>query len=660
MEKTESNLQKRNSKQQKEREEREQEELELQLELAKFPKKERHSQALWLCIQGVRKFMLDYQIVKELKKTLGCYSDVNFDMIFKEKNKNYFFIKFKDQESIETFENAFPITIKNRKLKVKKADFLTSNEKRARTFEDVFSYMEKRTENHRKYIPPNQEFLEKITKEKVIEIMRSKICGYADLDYKTQIERKKAKLREYLRTIKSEARKQTDNTYHSLEWILKEVEVTEQPDDDYSAELCCPLEQFVECPESDRTFYRNKNEFTIGKCLLTNKIKVGFNVSEPKEHFFTIERGEKFEDPLTCPKQAFQIAAIVEDIINESGIGEWTKYDVESGKNGFWRNLIVRMSGVTKEILVNLVGRKDYFKERQNDQLEQREDFTFEECIKKDFVNKFLEKFDSSEILKDFKLKGLTYQDNRGSSDAVPYVEDNELEVLAGEGTVYHEKILGNLFEISNSSFLQVNSAVMDKMYEFAGNFIKIDQETILLDICSGIGTIGISVGQNAQKIIGIEMIASSCENAKRNAERNKVEYEVICSKVEDVINNIAEKYNGKRLVGIIDPPRAGLHPSVTKILRTCKGLNELVFMACDLNQSKRNILELCLPANGKKRKGPEFIPVSAAGVDMFPNTKHFESIFYLKRRDMNIEKPSAVYEKAEEELEEGDVGKEE
>jgi tRNA/tmRNA/rRNA uracil-C5-methylase (TrmA/RlmC/RlmD family) len=58
----------------------------------------------------------------------------------------------------------------------------------------------------------------------------------------------------------------------------------------------------------------------------------------------------------------------------------------------------------------------------------------------------------------------------------------------------------------------------MDKMYKYVGDLAGLDENTILLDICSGIGTIGLSVGKNAKKIIGIEMVESSCDNARKNA----------------------------------------------------------------------------------------------------------------------------------------------
>ncbi len=74
------------------------------------------------------------------------------------------------------------------------------------------------------------------------------------------------------------------------------------------------------------------------------------------------------------------------------------------------------------------------------------------------------------------------------------------------------------------------------------GSFFKENdkfEETIFLDICSGIGTIGMCLAKKSKKVIGIEMIEAACENAKENALLNKIEnYEVICEKVENIINS--------------------------------------------------------------------------------------------------------------------------
>ena len=131
------------------------------------------------------------------------------------------------------------------------------------------------------------------------------------------------------------------------------------------------------------------------------------------------------------------------------------------------------------------------------------------------------------------------------------------------------------------------------------------DENTIVLDICAGAGTIGLSVCSRAKKIVFIECEPSACGMIRRNAilngyikdeadpvlkletereeaapetmesqhaEEEKVE--IINKKIEDCIEYITQKYSsmpGVRIVGVVDPPRAGTHKTVVKKLRTFK-----------------------------------------------------------------------------------------
>jgi tRNA/tmRNA/rRNA uracil-C5-methylase (TrmA/RlmC/RlmD family) len=54
--------------------------------------------------------------------------------------------------------------------------------------------------------------------------------------------------------------------------------------------------------------------------------------------------------------------------------------------------------------------------------------------------------------------------------------------------------------------------------------------------------------------------------------EESKIE--IINKRIEDCIDSITSKYSNNpdlRLVGIVDPPRAGVHRNVAKKLRTFK-----------------------------------------------------------------------------------------
>lgn len=98
------------------------------------------------------------------------------------------------------------------------------------------------------------------------------------------------------------------------------------------------------------------------------------------------------------------------------------------------------------------------------------------------------------------------------------------------------------------------------------------------------------------------------------------------------MIEDLIKPFIGlKKIVGVVDPPRAGLHGTVLKRLRTCKGLDNLIYVSCNPNAMVENLMGLCLPSN-KNRKGPPFTPIKCFGVDLFPQTEHYECVMVLKR----------------------------
>lgn len=113
-----------------------------------------------------------------------------------------------------------------------------------------------------------------------------------------------------------------------------------------------------------------------------------------------------------------------------------------------------------------------------------------------------------------------------------------------------------------------------------------------------------------------------------------------------------------KNVVAIVDPPRGGLHPIVTKVLRTHTHLRRLVYISCNPESLMANAIELCTPSSEKIEKGNKnnrgwrnmgsaglarhrvksmpmsepFRPVKAMAVDLFPHTPHCEMVMLLER----------------------------
>lgn len=97
------------------------------------------------------------------------------------------------------------------------------------------------------------------------------------------------------------------------------------------------------------------------------------------------------------------------------------------------------------------------------------------------------------------------------------------------------------------------------------------------------------------------------------------------------MIKDICEQHRGKRIVAILDPPRAGFNKEVMVALRRCRGLDNVIYVACNAGAIQDNLLQLTLPMTDK-RKAPEFTINNMTGFDLFPQTNHYEAFYVLKR----------------------------
>ena len=198
--------------------------------------------------------------------------------------------------------------------------------------------------------------------------------------------------------------------------------------------------------------------------------------------------------------------------------------------------------------------------------------------------------------------------------------------------------MLGFKFTVSPFAFFQVNTNVFEKMLNEIASFLKISENTIVFDVCCGTGAIGICLSKSAKKVVGFELVEAAVENARKNVELNKEIIEVgkceyFAGRAEITMPEVAKQYSDKEstIVGIVDPPRSGLHKDVLKAIRTCKGLDRLVYVSCNALTQMRDLKDICY-ASEKKRRAPAFKPIRCVGADLFPHTNHVESIVFLER----------------------------
>ena len=199
----------------------------------------------------------------------------------------------------------------------------------------------------------------------------------------------------------------------------------------------------------------------------------------------------------------------------------------------------------------------------------------------------------------------------------------HETRALYGGGRMV-DGLLDCEFEIGPTSFYQTNPAQTEVLYSLAIEGARLERGMRVLDAYCGCGTIGICAASASDaEIVGVERVEGAVKAARKNAAANG-----LGKKCRFVAADATEwmAREGRELgfdVVLMDPPRAG---STAEFL---DGVAELaparvVYVSCNVETQARD-LEYIRP------KGYRIESVTP--VDMFPHTKHVESVAVLTRR---------------------------
>ena len=263
-------------------------------------------------------------------------------------------------------------------------------------------------------------------------------------------------------------------------------------------------------------------------------------------------------------------------------------YNEDSGR-GILRYVLIRTSHHYDELMVVLVTTQMNFPGQRN------------------FINELINRH--PEIT--------TIVENVNSRRTNVILGDKE-KVLYGPGHI-KDDILGLTFEISASSFFQINPEQVEKLYASALNLIDFSKKEVVLDAYSGVGTIGLIAARNAKRVISVEINKSAHKNAIENAKRNNINnIEFVCDDAGKFIN----KYIGDIDVLIMDPPRSGSDETFLSTVMD-KRIGKIIYVSCNPETLARDIAYL----------SSLYKVTYVQPVDMFPMTAHVETVVELYRK---------------------------
>lgn len=224
------------------------------------------------------------------------------------------------------------------------------------------------------------------------------------------------------------------------------------------------------------------------------------------------------------------------------------------------------------------------------------------------------------------EITSLLYVVNLKLNDTI---SDQEIHSFKGPEYI-EEEMEGLKFRVNAKSFYQTNSEQAYELYKVARRFSGLgNQETpadklpLVYDLYTGTGTIANFVARYARQVIGIEYVEEAIEDAKLNSKVNGLENtRFYAGDMKDILTDEFVDRHGRPDVMIIDPPRAGMHEDVIKVILNAKP-EVIVYVSCNPATQARDIALL-----DNAYRVTEVQPV-----DMFPHTHHVENVVKLELR---------------------------
>lgn len=348
--------------------------------------------------------------------------------------------------------------------------------------------------------------------------------------------------------------------------------------------------------DDDRIYeYRNKLEFTFSNRRWLTKEQMesdevfndrdgaGFHISGAFDKVLDIDRCWLQED----------FSNRLRNFIKDYGIANGLSfYDLRENK-GLLRTLMVRIASTGETMAVMCFGEDN--REKINSLMD---------AIRAEFPN----------------ITSLLYVINLKLNDTI-----TDQEVITHSGRDYiEEEMEGLRFRIGPKSFYQTNSRQAYKLYKVARDFAKLTGNELVYDLYTGTGTIANFVSRQAKYVIGIEYVPEAIEDAKINSDVNGIENtEFYAGDMKDVLTDEFIEAHGRPDVMIVDPPRAGMHADVVKVILNAEP-GRIVYVSCNPATQARDIELL----------NEKYAVEAVQPVDMFPHTHHVENVVSLVLRE--------------------------
>ena len=294
------------------------------------------------------------------------------------------------------------------------------------------------------------------------------------------------------------------------------------------------------------------------------------------------------EDCLLQPEFMNQIASRIVELFIQMGI---SGYD-EITQSGLIRHIYMRQSVRLGEVLLCIVATSENLPNKQ------------------ELISTLIGEFPD--------IKSIVLNVNQRSTNVILGQKNC---VLYGNSTI-KDDLCGVPLLLGPFSFSQVNTYGAERLFGLAKEYASLQKGETLLDLYCGTGVIGLSMAEDAGRLIGVEITPEAVEGARRSAAEMGLSNTLfMCEDAGTASSRLAAEGIHPDVI-IVDPPRKGCDSATIKAVLSMNP-SRIVMISCNAATMARDLAVLVDGGYHVQNLQP---------VDLFPRTKHVESVVLMLR----------------------------
>ncbi|MCI5557157.1 23S rRNA (uracil(1939)-C(5))-methyltransferase RlmD [bacterium] len=205
-----------------------------------------------------------------------------------------------------------------------------------------------------------------------------------------------------------------------------------------------------------------------------------------------------------------------------------------------------------------------------------------------------------------------------------------DTRTVLGPGVI-EDTLAGVPLQMGVHEFYQVNTPAAEVLYAKAREFARLRPGDFLLDLYCGMGTIGLSMKPDCDRLVGVEVVPQAVEEAAATAARLGLpagNAEFLCMDAGEAASRFATQGQHPDVI-VVDPPRKGCDAATRQAIVTMSP-RIIVMVSCNAATAARDARALCDAGYHLEVIQP---------VDLFPRTRHVETVVLLSKGEIDSKK---------------------